>query len=66
MLTQIKTQFDLQDEFLMRPATMADLATAVDLFNLCSQAQIGADEFTVAALNGNRLGSIWKIPPAPS
>jgi mycothiol synthase len=47
MLTQTKTQFDLQDEFIMRPATMDDLATAVDLFNICSQAQIGADEFTV-------------------
>ena len=47
MLTQIKTEFDLQDEFIMRPATMADLATAVDLFNACSQVQIGADEFTV-------------------
>jgi GNAT superfamily N-acetyltransferase len=32
---------------MMRPATMDDLATAVDLFNICSQTQIGADEFTV-------------------
>lgn len=47
MLTETKTQFDLQDEFIIRPATMADLDTAVDLFNICSQAQIGADEFTV-------------------
>ncbi len=47
MLTQTKTLLDLQDEFIMRPATMADLVTAVDLFNICSQAQIGADEFTV-------------------
>ena len=47
MLTQTKTHFDLQDEFMMRPATMADLETAVALFNICSQAQIGADEFSV-------------------
>jgi mycothiol synthase len=47
MFTQTKTLFDLQDEFIMRPATMNDLATAVDLFNACSQAQIGADEYTV-------------------
>lgn len=47
MLTQTEIQLDLLDEFIMRPATMDDLDTAVAMFNLCSQAQIGADEFTV-------------------
>ncbi|MCB9445659.1 MAG: GNAT family N-acetyltransferase [Ardenticatenaceae bacterium] len=47
MLTETKTQLDVLDEFIMRPATIDDLETAVDLFNTCSQAQIGADEFTV-------------------
>ena len=47
MLTQTKTTTDLLDDFIMRPAAMDDLATAVEMFNLCSQAQIGADEFNL-------------------
>jgi mycothiol synthase len=47
MFTETKPLLDVQDKFIMRPATMADLETAVDLFNACSQVQIGADEFTV-------------------
>ncbi len=37
----------LKEGFTMRPATMADLETAVELFNICSRVQIGADESTV-------------------
>ncbi len=47
MLAEAKTKTYLPAGFLMRPATMADLETAVALFNTCSQDQIGADEFSV-------------------
>lgn len=57
MLTQTKPQLDLLDEFIMRPATMDDLETAVELFNACSQAQIGADEFTVEQYRNE-----WALP----
>lgn len=57
MLTQTKPQLDLLDEFIMRPATMDDLETAVDMFNACSQIQIGADEFTV-----EEYRSEWESP----
>ncbi|MEJ2749323.1 MAG: GNAT family N-acetyltransferase, partial [Anaerolineae bacterium] len=57
MLTQTKTELDLLDEFTMLPATMDDLETAVELFNICSQVQIGADEANVEEIRNE-----WQTP----
>lgn len=56
MLTAVK-QTKLKEGFTMRPATMADIETAVELFNICSQVQIGADE-----ANPNEVRTEWLTP----
>ncbi|MCP4424372.1 MAG: GNAT family N-acetyltransferase [Chloroflexi bacterium] len=57
MLAAVKTETDLPAGFLMRPATMDDLETAVTLFNICSQDQIGVDEFSVEEYRAE-----WEAP----
>jgi mycothiol synthase len=59
MLAEAKTQTQtyLPAGFLMRPATIDDLETAVDLFNACSQVQIGTDEFDV-----DEYRTEWETP----
>lgn len=57
MLTATKPQIELKEEFILRPATMDDLETAVRLFNICSQVQIGADEADI-----NEIRTEWQTP----
>lgn len=57
MLAKTIDKPDLQNEYTFRAATMADLEKAVNLFNICAQAQIGADDATVA-----EIGNEWQTP----
>lgn len=57
MLAAAKAETNLPAGFSMRPATMADLETAVTLINICAQVQIGADE-----INKDELRTEWQTP----
>ncbi len=45
------------DHFQLRPVTMDDLEAAVDLFNACSRAHFGQDEFDLAEVQNE-----WETP----
>ncbi len=57
MLTATKSKIELKKGFTICPATMNDLETAVRLFNICSQVQIGADEADVDDIRNE-----WQTP----
>ena len=45
-------KLDLPEGYTARPATMADLETAVDLFNACSMALEGVKDYDTERLAG--------------
>lgn len=47
MLMKVKTETTLPEVFTFRPVTLNDVAAAVDLFNACAIAEIGAPESTI-------------------
>ncbi len=57
MLLSIENDLKLPEGLILRPPTMADLETAVDLFNACSMALIGASSITL-----NALETEWQSP----
>lgn len=57
MLAELKTATTLQEGFLMRPASPADLEAIVTLLNECAIAQTGQPEFTA-----NELQTFWQSP----
>jgi mycothiol synthase len=56
-MTTLTPTLTLREDFLVRGATFDDVNACVEMFNLCSQSQIGADEFSVEDIHGE-----WDSP----
>lgn len=57
MLVELKIPTVLEEGFLMRPASPADLEQIVDVLNECALVQTGATEFTASELK-----AFWESP----